>query len=530
MRIGFVSIYSWRPHVEHNFYLSTLLEEAGHEIFFLTCDGCLPTCYTRELKKESFSWKECLKCRIGGIRSFTKSNITSIKSIKNSTFSNLNRERVVEWCQSSAATLLRYETKEEFNNETSHLLVNKLANAAEIAYNASKQWIDDNKLDTLFLFNARMDTTRAIFEAAKDKGIRCIVVERTWFGDGIKLHPDENCLSLQSSDQLVRKWREYPLTREQALLGASYISLRMLRQNHNEFRVYNKNASNESWSTTGKRRILLIPSTSNEMWGHPDWISSWEEPTDAYDALIKHLDLDSNELILRCHPNWGEKIGLTTGISSENYYTKWASDRKILVIPSQNKTSTQFLLEQCDAVIVHNGSAALEAGLLGKQVIATAPSLYQEGKFCTTAFNQNQISNIKLNINLSSDEKTKESEKIIRYTIRFCYTMANRIAQYVPYIRSINPTKYVYNNGADVNKIIELITTGKLDADNKIYANDTSEENEVIAILRKKEWHHFSEYYHSHRDMENAATLNRRPIFNYINKIRDKLPAGYILK
>jgi len=39
MRIGFVNLFSFRPHVEQLYYLSVLLKSAGHEVFFLTCDA-----------------------------------------------------------------------------------------------------------------------------------------------------------------------------------------------------------------------------------------------------------------------------------------------------------------------------------------------------------------------------------------------------------------------------------------------------------------------------------------------------------
>ena len=50
MRIGFASVYSWRPHVEHLAFLARMVEKAGHETHFLTCDADLDNCYTREMR------------------------------------------------------------------------------------------------------------------------------------------------------------------------------------------------------------------------------------------------------------------------------------------------------------------------------------------------------------------------------------------------------------------------------------------------------------------------------------------------
>lgn len=50
MKLGFTSIYPFRPHVEHVYYLAKLMEGAGHDVCYLTCDAELASCYGRELK------------------------------------------------------------------------------------------------------------------------------------------------------------------------------------------------------------------------------------------------------------------------------------------------------------------------------------------------------------------------------------------------------------------------------------------------------------------------------------------------
>ena len=50
LRVGFATVYAWRPHVEHLMFLAGLAKQAGHETFFLACDADLPACYTREIR------------------------------------------------------------------------------------------------------------------------------------------------------------------------------------------------------------------------------------------------------------------------------------------------------------------------------------------------------------------------------------------------------------------------------------------------------------------------------------------------
>src|SRR5690349_20946252 len=110
MRIGFAAIYSWRPHVEHLQFLTALARKAGHETFFLSCDGDLSSCYTRELRGRA-AWVECLQCRAGGINSYDYPNAQSIGELAGDAQAEAQART---WVTSSASTLGRFETDEDF--------------------------------------------------------------------------------------------------------------------------------------------------------------------------------------------------------------------------------------------------------------------------------------------------------------------------------------------------------------------------------------------------------------------------------
>jgi len=48
LKIGFANIFSFRPHVEHLFYLSELMKNSGHEVYFLTCDSSVSDCFSKK--------------------------------------------------------------------------------------------------------------------------------------------------------------------------------------------------------------------------------------------------------------------------------------------------------------------------------------------------------------------------------------------------------------------------------------------------------------------------------------------------
>jgi hypothetical protein len=182
MRIGFATIYAWRPHVEHAYFLARLAEKAGHEAFFLTCDADLPACYTREMRDRP-AWRECLECRAGGLRSYTRRNVSSLGDC----VAGDTAEAPVEWVHSSASTLGRFESAADYASPAFERIAERLLPAVQLSYRAARAWIRRERLDAVCVFNGRMDATRAILEAARSLGVRVVSLERTWFGDGLQI-------------------------------------------------------------------------------------------------------------------------------------------------------------------------------------------------------------------------------------------------------------------------------------------------------------------------------------------------------
>ncbi len=522
MRVGFAVIYSWRPHVEHLYFLATLAGKGGHEAFFLTCDGDMSDCYTRELRGRS-AWRECLQCRVGGIRSYSGSNVASIGSLAAS--AAISTDASSDWALSSASTLGRFESDADYNAGEFAKTVSRLLPAVKLSYQAARVWIQKNNLDAVCIFNARMDATRAIYEAAKSLGVRVVSMERTWFGDGLQLFPEENCLGLRSVDELVTAFRDHPLTKEQALRAVSHIAGRFLRSNVKEWRAYNISAKSVPWPVMNcRRKILLIPGSRNEIWGHPDWSSGWSQPTDAYEALMKHLALEPQDVVLRCHPNWGERIGKQDGAFSERYYAAWAARTGVLCIPSADTTSTISLIEQCDAMIVASGSAALEAGILGKQVIGIAPSSYQEAGFRDCVEAPAQLPSIGLHVDLEEKQRNRVACHISRQTLRFCYTMAYRVAQYTKFVKADTSANYRYDFAADPERFSRLLSSGHLEADDATFAASPEGEDEVLELVFGKQWDSLC----GQPDVQERhyVHLQRRPLLRSIDWVAKWKPIG----
>lgn len=513
MNIGFVNIFSFRPHVEHLFYLSELLEEKGHSVYFLTCDAAVSNCYARAIKGTG-RVGECSKCILGGVRSYTNENITSVIDQK----TDLSEDQLDRLALSSSCTLSRTESEVEWNDQEVVKIRRSLHTPIGSVYESAKRWISENNLESVICFNGRMDLTRGVTFACESMGIPFITHERTWFGDGIQLVPNDNCLGLKSLGELVTEYDDKPLTRAQALYAGKLVGERFLQRNSLEWRLYNKNPEPAPWPLDAPgKRVLVLPSSKNEFAGHDDWKTGWEDNTKALDDFFDVLGIGPEQVVLRCHPNWAENIGRATGARSLELYRKWAESRGIYLISSEEKASTYDLIQQADIVVLNGGSSAVEAGACGKQVVCLGPSTYENAGFVQVYKSREDMEKkglIELDPNL-----------IRRKILRFLYVRSHRFPQFVDYVKAIETTRYKYFVGADAQRIIEMIETGKIPPDDATYANTEREENDVLEALVQRDWGSLADY--QVPEMGGVPLeISRRRGFKWVDGIRARFARG----
>lgn len=514
MRIGFANIYSWRPHVEHLYYLAQLAEQGGHETRFLTCDSSVSTCYSRLIKNSS-GWRECPKCMLGGVRSYPVSNITSISSGDG----ELDAATLDRLALSSSCTLTRIETESEWNDPEVVAVRERLHGPISAAYGSARRWIDRERLDSVILFNGRMDLTAGILLACEHAKIPYVTHERSWFGDGLSLNPNANCLSLKALDTLVAAYDDRPLTRPQAQLAGKLAAERFLQRNKLEWRVYNAKPISTFWplNNTGPR-VLVLPSSKNEFAGHPDWKTGWPDNTQALDDFFAAMGIAPDQVVLRCHPNWAETIGVVGGDRSLEHYRNWCRARNIHCISSEAKDSTYDLIRQADIVVLNGGSSAVEAGVCGKQVYSLGPSLYSEAGFVRIVRSREDLATLR-------DGEMPDPATTVRKTMRFLYLNDRRYPQFADHVRAIETTHYAYYEGADPDRLTAMIRTGEIEADDPSWAADDSDENEIVDALLAGDWVRLAQFEREPRKLT-PLPIGRRKGLGWLDGFRARLPRG----
>lgn len=514
MKIGLTNLFSFRPHVEHLEFLAQLLEDAGHEVVFLTCDSSVGSCYIRELRGRS-RIRECAQCIMGGVRSYRSKGVSSVGQEP----AELSEAELETLALSSSATLTRTESEREWDEPGVREIRKRLAGPISQVYHSARNWIIDERIDGVICFNGRMDLPRGVTYACEQLGVPYITHERTWFGDGIQLIPNGNCLSLKALGELVREFDDKPLTAVQAAHSGKLIGDRFLQRNSLEWRLYNQNPEPAPWplSAPGKR-VLVLPSSKNEFAGHEEWRTEWADNTEALDDFFDAFDIDASQVVLRCHPNWAETIGSVEGNRSLELYARWAAERGIHCIRSEEKASTYELIQQADVVVLNGGSSAVEAGACGKQVVCLGPSTYQEAGFVHVFRSRSELLGKQGELNL-------DPEMIRRKTLRFLYVRSHRFPQYVPYVKAIETTRYRYFQGASADVLIHMLKEGRIRPDDPEHAESESSEDEVLRALESAEWGALADYKAPQKE-GTPLEINRRPGLKWIDGFRAKFARG----
>lgn len=516
MNIGLANIYAFRPHMEHLYFLSKLLQDAGHNTHFLTCDASLSDCYPRSLKDTS-KLTECSKCVLGGIRSYPVSNVTSISK---SSEHRITESELRDIALSSACTLNRTESDDDHQLTEVEATIQKLIKPIAQTYDTVIDWINNNQLEGVIVFNGRMDVTRAITFACEKENIPFITHERTWFGDGLRLNPGSNCLSIKHVDRLVQEYDSKPLSKEQAFLAGKHIAQRFLQSNTLEWRLYNANPEPAKWpiETQGKR-VLVIPSSKNEFAGHDEWKSAWKSNTDALNDYMQAFNINPQQMVIRFHPNWAENIGAVKGEKSISHYSEWASAKGVHIVPSDSKLSTYDLIQQADIVIMNGGSSAVEAGACGKEVVCLGPSPYMNCRFVRCFQNREEFYDPAKIIEISPTE-------IIQSTLRYVYLRARRFPQYIDNVKARTTTRYEYYSGANPDVLIRMFKLNQVEAYDKSFDKNDEDEISVVNMIIEKRWRELVSSKTERPAFGQRLPISRKNGFQLIDSLRDRLKRG----
>lgn len=264
-----------------------------------------------------------------------------------------------------------------------------------------------------------------------------------------------------------------------------------------------------------------MPSSIFERVSHEDWVTPWKLATEGFDIFLKSLGVKNDQVVVRFHPQWAQKKLNITGESSHKHYINWCKTNSFHYIDSHEKISTLDLIDKCDVLLVNSSTAALEAGSLGKKIINIGPSGYKGFNFFKSLETTDAINQFK------GFENWLSKEQIIRETLRYTYTALARYPQYFEYVKGITTTECKAFEGADPNRLINMLKTGKIIADDETIGS-LEEENEILDLIISRSWETILELSDKKNNEESKLELNllRSFPYNILDKNRMHLKRG----
>lgn len=519
MNVGFINIYPSRPHGFHAAFLENQCRLLGFSTYFLECGGSFDGCYSKLYRSGGIA--RCILCRMGRASTYVDSEVHEISSNLPTEILNLNE--VNRGLISSALTLHREEVASDYlNNEKLTDSISRMRLNYLRTYYSTLDLIDKKQLESLVVFNGRIDMTRAAIDAAKHANINFVTHERTFMGHGIQMHVNENVLGLRDRIALNAKFDKEHLTSYQARLAGAEIAKRFLGTNFLEWRVYNAGSPELSkWpTTTTKEKILIIPRSGSETGHHEEWVTPWDSNTDGLTMLLKSIGATKDQVVVRFHPNWIQKIGKSIGQSSRKLYKDWCQSNGYHYIDSHELVSTMGLIAHCDVAILNGGSAAIEAGALGKKTVSLGPSIYKGASFCRFFETVESIDNF------SGFDDWISEEQIIRNTLRYVYTALARFPQYFDYVRALQTTEFIAFRGADPSRLENMIKTGNVVADDASIGS-AHEEKEIINLISDRSWERLIELAPKLQSANrNQQHITKHFPYNLIDKARNHFKRG----
>lgn len=431
MNIGITTIYAHRPIVFFAAYLAKLLKENGDKVSSLVCDSSLPTCYSI-LSKGKNKLTECPTCILGGLRSF---NIDHYYSINKNSIAKVNSQEINEITSSSIMTLERAENKEAISSLIdSEIKYDKLKESVAITYQNTIDWIKRDNLDFIICYNGRMDATKAIQKACVNMGLNYISLERSIYGYGLQLIPNNNCLSLIDRIIINKKYKNLTLTDKEFLVADWLAEKRISQKSHLEWRTYSSVSESTEYFIYPK--VLILPSSNCEIIGNTEWDTIWGHFTNALDKLLS-TSIFKNDIAIKMHPVWDQYIGQKDGVHITALYSNWAANNNVRIIDKKSKISTIDLIKNADYIIVGGSSAGIDAALLGKRVILLGHAHYEGAGFVCHIKNNSDWS--KLN-----DIHQMEPDDIVIKAKRYLYTSTFRYNQLTNKVIPLDYFKYIY--------------------------------------------------------------------------------------
>lgn len=305
---------------------------------------------------------------------------------------------IKEGVLSHAYTLLKTDRPEELR--FGRKVLREMQNKSNRSYAFVSDAIERNSLEKVYIPNYRLSSQKAAMLAARESGAEL----RFFENDGPNLdlyfnqdypvhdrlacqnHAKSICLNVPPADILE--------------VGSSWMTARNgARPDLNEFSEGWKDDAGkdliQTLKASSKPILGVFTSSMEEYWSlGPQWRSGWKNQWDAFSAIINHPRFKDYEVVVRLHPNLGNKEKRHYRRELEAAIRLRNSRDSVHLVPNYEPVNSYMLVSSCDVVLVWNSTIGLESNLLGVPSISTCPSKYDLLVNVTSILGEDDVSKL----------------------------------------------------------------------------------------------------------------------------------------
>ncbi|HAW52051.1 MAG TPA: hypothetical protein DCX54_06940 [Flavobacteriales bacterium] len=394
MRVVFFEPFAiYSPHFETCLEIMQCHISDGYSVTFIGCDATLPACEPNP-KHDLAICLRCISRRNQGLQRLEGGEDIEYLSLTDLSSPPAGDITLTEWKFSDINELKKYKIKDNdigmavastlislYRTPTPDfascrdVLINFLS-AAYGTYYAFNCYLDNNKLDKLYLFNGRFSFLRSVLRSCQEHGVDCFVHER-----GCNFHKYSICCNTLPHDiksfekRLLESWNK--VGDEERRSGAErFYHERAEGKDQSWFSFtagQTKGLLPDNWQSD-KLNLVIFNSSEDELAAIG---SEWENPIykDQFHGIKKIVsDLSERKevhLYLRVHPNLknvnNKSVTSLFEISSDNF----------TLIPADSKVCTYSLIRSADKIITFGSTVGIEAAFWGTVSILAGMSYYR---------------------------------------------------------------------------------------------------------------------------------------------------------
>jgi hypothetical protein len=391
--VVFTAHTTWKPHYETDLEIIQRHLDDGDEVVHLRCDADLSACDANP-HHDITKCRNCIEIRKAGI-SLLSSRVPSIS------FLNLSEpnKRELASLQKTFATIAELKSFyiEEFDigmavvssiisltrNPEPDLsalsdTISRFLMAALAVYRSLQNYLDQNSIDRVYVFNGRFAPVRAVLRACQSRGVPCYVHERGHDIHHYAVEKDSTTHDLgYMQQQIALQWgraagdsrrnqvaEEYYLERSKGLAQSWYSYVNRQKED----------LLPASWNPA--RRNIVVFNSSEDEFAATD--GQWNNPLYAnqlkgLQRIVQSLEVDHDgvHVYLRIHPN-------LIGVNNRHTIALYDLRRNFFeIISPDDPVSTYALIKHANKVLTFGSTVGIEAVFWGTPSILAGRSYYQ---------------------------------------------------------------------------------------------------------------------------------------------------------